>query len=170
MSEYKYYGTYGRQATPADTRRYLIEFYEQQYRMFTDIGIGGRTRFGVKITEKLIRCTANRLDQIKTGKKTASNTCYFERMMKILGRPMGHPYSGGKPQLINSNRSFISGVTSKFTTADLGDDSRFSLEHYQDRHYCSEMHRRSMEYTPYTDDISTAYNSEIMKAVLSHDS
>ena len=157
------------QATPAETRTWLLSFYKEQLRLFTHIGIGGRTRFGVKITEKLIRCTANRLDQIKTGKKTASNTCYFERMMKILGRPMGHPYSGGKPQLINSNRSFISGVTSKFSTADLGDDSRFSLEYNQDRHYCSEMHRRSMEYTPYTDDISTAYNSEIMQAVLSHD-
>jgi len=169
MSEYKYGGSYGR-GNPADTRRYLIEFYEQQLRYCTQIGIGGRTRFGVKITEKLIRCTANRLDQIKTGKKTASNTCYFERVMKILGRPMGHPYSGGKPQLINSNRSFISGVTSKFSTADLGDDSRFSLEHYQDRHYCSEMHRRSMEYTPYIDSVSKAYNSEIMQEILSHDS
>ena len=165
MSEYKYGGRYGK-GNPADTRRYLIEFYEQQLRYCTQIGIGGRTRFGVKITEKLIRCTANRLDQIKTGKKTASNTCYLERMMKILGRPMGDNPS----QLVNSNRSFISGVTSKFSTADLGDDSRFSLEYNQDRHYCSEMHRRSMEYTPYTDDISTAYNSEIMKAVLSHDS
>ena len=165
MSEYKYGGSYGR-GNPADTRRYLIEFYEQQLRYCTQIGIGGRTRFGVKITEKLIRCTANRLDQIKTGKKTASNTCYLERMMKILGRPMGDNPS----QLINSNRSFISGVTSKFSTADLGDDSRFSLEYNQDRSYCSEMHRRSMEHTPYTDDISTAYNSEIMQAVLSHDS
>ena len=164
------YRGFDKQENTADIKQGLISFYEEQLRLFAHSGIGGRTRFGVKITEKLIRCTANRLDQIKTGKKTASNTCYFERMMKILGRPMGHPYSGGKPQLINSNRSFISGVTSKFATADLGDDSRFSLEHYQDRHYCSEMHRRSMEYTPYTDDISTAYNSEIMQAVLSHDS
>ena len=154
------------QATPAETRTWLLSFYKEQLRLFTHIGIGGRTRFGVKITEKLIRCTANRLDQIKTGKKTASNTCYLERMMKILGRPMGDSPS----QLINSNRSFISGVTSKFSTADLGDDSRFSLDHYQDRHYCSEMHRRSMEYTPYTDSVSKAYNSEIMQEVLSHDS
>jgi len=154
------------QGNAADTRQAMVGFYNEQLRYFTQIGIGGRTRFGVKITEKLIRCTANRLDQIKTGKKTASNTCYLERMMKILGRPMGDNPS----QLVNSNRSFISGVTSKFSTADLGDDSRFSLEYNQDRHYCSEMHRRSMEYTPYTDDISTAYNSEIMKAVLSHDS
>ena len=154
------------QATPAETRTWLLSFYKEQLRYFTQIGIGGRTRFGVKITEKLIQCTANRLDQIKTGKKTASNTCYLERMMKILGRPMGDNPS----QLINSNRSFIRGVTSKFSTADLGDDSRFSLEHYQDRHYCSEMHRRSMEYTPYIDSVSKAYNSEIMQEVLSHDS
>ena len=166
---FKYRGL-AKQEDTADIKQGLISFYEEQLRYFTQIGIGGRTRFGVKITEKLIRCTANRLDQIKTGKKTDSNTCYLERMMKILGRPMGHPYSGGKPQLINSNRSFISGVTSKFSTADLGDDSRFSLEYNQDRHYCSEMHRRSMEYTPYIDSVSKAYNSEIMQEILSHDS
>lgn len=159
MFEYK-------QATPTETRRWLLSFYKEQHRRFTDIGIGGRTRFGVKITEKLIQCTANRLDQLKIGKKTASNTCYLERMMKILGRPMGDNPS----QLINSNRSFISGVTSKFSTADLGDDSRFSIEYNQDRSYCSEMHRRSMEYTPYTDSVSKAYNSEIMQEILSHDS
>jgi len=159
MFEYK-------QAPPTETRRWLLSFYKEQLRYFTQIGIGGRTRFGVKITEKLIRCTANRLDQIKTGKKTASNTCCLERMMKILGRPMGDNPS----QLFNSNRSFISGVTSKFSTADLGDDSRFSLEYNQDRHYCSEMHRRSMEYTPYIDSVSKAYNSEIMQEILSHDS
>ena len=158
------------QENTADTRKFLLNFYKEQLHFFTQIGIGGRTRFGVKITEKLIQCTANRLDQIKTGKKTDSNTCYLERMMKILGRPMGHPYSGGKPQLINSNRSFIGNVTSKFTTADLGDDSRFSLEYNQDRSYCSEMHRRSMEYTPYIDSVSKAYNSEIMQEILSHDS
>ena len=154
------------QETPADTRKWLLSFYKEQLRLFADRGIGGRTRFGVKITEKLIQCTANRLDQLKIGKKTASNTCYLERMMKILGRPMG----GSPSPLLNSNRSFISGVTSKFSTADLGDDSRFSIEYNQDRSYCSEMHRRSMEYTPYTDSVSKAYNSEIMQEILSHDS
>ena len=153
MFEYK-------QATPSETRTWLLSFYKEQYRMFTDIGIGGRTRFGVKITEKLIRCTANRLDQIKTGKKTDSNTCYFERMMKILGRPMGHPYSGGKPQLINSNRSFISGVTSKFHTLDLGKNNRLSVPDQRDP---------VIDHTHYIDKVSTAYNSEIMQAVLSHD-
>ena len=156
MSEYKYGGSYGRD-NPADTRRYLIEFYEQQLRYCTQIGIGGRTRFGVKITEKLIQCTANRLDQIKTGKKTASNTCYPERMMKILGRPMGDSPS----QLINSNRSFISGVTSKFHTLDLGKNNRLSMVDQGDP---------PIDHTHYIDKVSTAYNSEIMQAVLSHDS
>ena len=66
------------QETPADTRKWLLSFYKEQLRLFADRGIGGRTRVGVKITEKLIQCTANRLDQIKIGKKTASNTCYIE--------------------------------------------------------------------------------------------
>ena len=154
MFEYK-------QATPTETRRWLLSFYKEQHRRFTDIGIGGRTRFGVKITEKLIQCTANRLDQIKIGKKTASNTCYLERMMKILGRPMGHPYPGGKSQLINSNRSFISGVTSKFHTLDLGKNNRLSMVDHGDP---------PIDHTHYIDKVSTAYNSEIMQAVLSHDS
>ena len=148
------------QATPAETRTWLLSFYKEQHRMFTDIGIGGRTKFGVKITEKLIQCTANRLDQITTGKKTASNTCYLERMMKILGRPMGHLYQGGKPQLINSNRSFISGVTSKFHTLDLGKNNRLSMVDQKDP---------VIDHTHYIDKVSTAYNSEIMQAVLSHD-
>ena len=148
------------QETPADTRKWLLSFYKEQLRFFTQIGIGGRTRFGVKITEKLIRCTANRLDQLKIGKKTASNTCYLERMMKILGRPMGHPHSGGKPQLINSNRSFISGVTSKFHTLDLGKNNRLSMVEQGDP---------PIDHTHYIDKVSTAYNSEIMQAVLSHD-
>ena len=144
----------------AETRQYLIGFYRTQYLVFTDIGIGGRTKFGVKITEKLIQCTANRLNQIETGKKTASNTCYFERMMKVLGRPMGDTYPGGKSQLINSNRSFISGVTSKFHTLDLGKNNRLSIVDQGDP---------PIDHTHYIDKISTAYNSEIMQAVLSHD-
>ena len=156
---FKYRGL-AKQENTADIKQGLISFYEGQLRLFAHRGIGGRTTFGVKITEKLIQCTANRLDQIKIGKKTDSNTCYIERMMKILGRPMGHPYSGGKPQLINSNRSFISGVTSKFHTLDLGKNNRLSVPDQRDP---------VIDHTHYIDKVSTAYNSEIMQAVLSHD-
>ena len=152
----------------AETRRYLIEFYTRQYNTFIDIGIGGQTRFGVKVTEKLIQCTANRLNQLQTGEKTASNTCYPENIISILGRHIGN-VPIGRRQLMNSNRSFMGNAPSRFYTADLGDDNRLSIQYHAQTFFCSDMHRRSVEYTPYIDKISTAYNSEIMQAVLSHD-
>ena len=87
-------------------------------------------------------------------------------MMKILGRPMGHTYPGGKPQLINSNRSFMGNTPSRLYTADLDDDARLSLEYNQGHHFSNNVNNA----THYIDKVSTAYNSEIMQAVLSHDS
>ena len=144
----------------AETRRYLIEFYTRQYHTFTDIGIGRQTRFGVKITEKLIQCTANRLDQIKNGKKTFKNMCRIDRIMSMLERTNGN-IPEGEPAHLNSNRSFIGHVTSKFHTLDLGKNNRLSMVDQGDP---------PIDHTHYIDKVSTAYNSEIMQAVLSHDS
>ena len=132
--------------------------------MFTRLGIGGVTISGTEITEKLIQCTANRLDQLIKGKKTFSNMCRADRIMSILGRHLGD-VPEGEPALINSNRSFVGYVTSDFTTADLGDDNRLYLE-YNQRHYFSDNVNND---THYIDKISTAYKSEIMQAILSHD-
>ena len=152
------------QTDSVETRQFLISFYKRQYLTFTDIGIGGLTKFGVEITEKLIQCTANRLDQLIKGKKTFKNMCQADRIMSILGRHLGD-VPEGEPALINSNRSFVGYVTSDFTTADLGDDNRLYLE-YNQRHYFSDNVNNA---THYIDKISTAYKSEIMQAILSHD-
>jgi len=149
---------------PFETKLFLIGFYKQQYLMFTRLGIGEQTSFGVEITEKLIDCTANRLDQLIKGEKTFKNMCRADRIMSILGRHLGD-IPEGEPALINSNRSFIGHVTSEFTTADLGDDNRLSLEYHQGHHFSDNVNNA----THYIDNISTAYSSEIMQAILSHD-
>tara|TARA_Y100000310_G_C20542462_1_gene743987 strand:+ start:168 stop:647 length:480 start_codon:yes stop_codon:yes gene_type:complete len=148
-----------------ETKQFLIGFYKEQYLMFTRLGIGGVTKFGVEITEKLIKCTANRLDQIIKGKKTSENMCYTDRLMNIgVGRRMR-----GEEAFVNSNRSFIGNRTSKFDLKDLGKASELSVAEHTDCIYVSEKHRRSLDYIIYIDNVSTAYNSEIMQAVLSHD-
>ena len=160
-------GWQDRNSSPIETRLFLIDFYKSQYLTFKRIGIGGLTKFGVEITEKLIRCTANRLDQIIKGKKTAKNMCYTDKLMRMLGRTGDIP--SGEPALINSNRSYIGDVTSKFDLKDLGKQNELSVSKSTDYAYISEKHRRSFEHTIYIDKISTAYNSEIMQAKLSHD-
>ena len=152
------------QTNPAETKQFLIGFYKEQYLTFTRLGIGAVTSFGTEITEKLIDCTANRLDQIIKGEKTFKNMCKADRIMSILGRHLGD-VPEGEPAHLNSNRSFIGYVTSKFTTADLGDDNRLFLEYNQGRHFSDNVNN----VTHYIDNISTAYSSEIMQAILSHD-
>ena len=151
-----------------ETRQYLINFYRTQFLVFTDIGIGGLTKFGVEITEKLIDCTANRLDQIIKGEKTFKNMCPADRIMSILGRHLGD-VPEGEPALINSNRSFIGNTASKFDIRDLSRKNEMAVVSQTDYIYVSEKHRHSIEHTVYIDNIFTAYNSETMQAILSHD-
>ena len=155
-------------SSPAEIKLFLISFYKDQYLMLKKIGVGGVTKFGVEITERLIKCTANRLDQIIKGKKTSENTCYTDNLMKIWGRHIGDVPTGELAP-INSNRSFTGNMTSKFDIKDLGRANELSVIKQTDYIYVNERHRRSIEHTVYIDNVSTAYNSEIMKAVLSHD-
>ena len=141
----------------------LIQFYKAQYLRLTEIGVGGETRFGTEITEKLIRCTANRLDQLIKGKKTVDNMCYTEKLIKLRGRDLGD-ISAGEKKLYGSNRSFSSNITSKFDLRDLTNTQSESVRNYIDYGYG--------EYniiTNYIDKYTTAYNSEIVMANLSHD-
>ena len=156
------------QTNPAEMKQFLIGFYKEQYLKFTRLGIGGVTIFGVEITEKLIDCTANRLDQLIKGEKTFKNMCRADRIMSILGRHLGD-VPEGEPALINSNRSFIGNIASEFDIRDLSRKNEMAVVSRTDHKYVSEKHRRSIEYTIYIDDIFTAYNSETMQAVLSHD-
>ena len=149
---------------PSDfSKEDLIQFYKAQYLRLTEIGVGGETRFGTEITEKLIRCTANRLDQLIKGKKTVDNMCYTEKLIKLCGRDLGD-ISAGEKKLYGSNRSFSSNITSKFDLRDLTNTQSESVRNYIDYGYG--------EYntiTNYIDKYTTAYNSEIVMANLSHD-
>jgi hypothetical protein len=156
---YSYY-TY---STTDITKEDIIQFYKEQYLMFKKIGVGGLTRSKTEITEKLIRCTANRLDQLIKGKKTVDNMCYTEKLIKLCGRDLGD-ISAGEKKPHGSNRSFCSNITSKFDIRDLTSMQSESVCNYIDYGYG--------EYniiTNYIDKYTTAYNSEIVMANLSHD-
>ena len=161
---YRYYNYKATEFSKED----LIQFYKKQFLYFERIGLGNETRFGTEVTEKLMRCTANRLDQLIKGRKTVENMCYAERLVKIWGRHIGDIPDGEKA-LVNSNRSFTGDIASKFDIKDLGKENELSVTGHTDYIYVSEKHRRSVEYTIYIDRIFTAYNSEVMVAVLSHD-
>ena len=60
-------------------------------------------------------------------------------------------------------------MKSKFDIKDLGIASELSIIKQTDGVYVSERHRRSIEHTVFIDKISTAYSSEVVKAILSHD-
>ena len=148
--------TYHRDMTPYELNQLLIDFYKSQYLKFLKIGINGQTNFGVTVTKKLIRSTENRLDQLIKGKKTNNNMCDIEKgICRSRNNKIG---------LFNSNRSFIGYITSSFKLKD--------LELMQQHAVCN-----YMDYTDgspygepqYIDKITTAYNSETMRAVLSHD-
>ena len=94
--------------------------------------------------------------------------CQADRIMSILGRHLGN-VPEGEPALIDSNRSFSSHIAFRFQTKDLGKENEMNIARMTDYSYLSEQHRRSIEHTVYIDKIATAYNSEIMQAVLSHD-
>tara|TARA_Y100000310_G_C20156265_1_gene567014 strand:- start:11 stop:526 length:516 start_codon:yes stop_codon:yes gene_type:complete len=147
---------------------WLVEFYKCQYLEFESIGIGGRTRFDVEITEKLIRCTANRLDQLIKGKKTPENTCEPDRLLKLYGATIGlmegESFVLREKALHSSNRSFIGNCSRRFHLKD--------LEPIQEEKVCN-----TMDYADgsphdeprYIDKYTTAYNSDVMVATLSHD-
>ena len=153
------YNVYNHNATDL-TKEELIQFYEQQHFILTSIGVGGETRFGTEVTEKLIKCTANRLDQLITGNKTTANMSRAEMVIKLLGR--GGAFSG---EIIpDSNRSFCGDIKSKFQLSDLEPSQIQSVYNYIDYGYG--------EYNVlnhYIDKYTTAYNSETVMANLSHD-
>ena len=147
---------------------WIIEFYKRQYLEFTRIGAGGRTRHDVLITGKLIRCTANRLDQLIKGKKTPENTCEPDRLLKLYGATIGlmegEAFVLRGKALHNSNRSFIGNCSRRFHLKD--------LEPIWEEKVCN-----TMDYADgsphdeprYIDKYTTAYSSDVMVATLSHD-
>ena len=133
-------------------------FYKQQFLKFKRIGVGGYTEHNTLVTTQLINCTAKRLDQIISGQKTFKNMCRAEIMIKWggLSRALS---KDGRP-LYNSNRSYIGKITSKFQLYDLEPQQQHSAD-YPNRYPC--------DHPVYIDKVTTAYKSDIMRAVLSHD-
>ena len=128
-----------------EMNEYLIAFYKGQYLYFLRVGIGGYTSNEVEITDTLIKATANRLDQLITGRQTPENMC----------KGISNTYFQEK-RLYNSNRSFGWNNTGKFDFLDLDDKQRDSIIN-------------PVKIQPmYIDKYTTAYNSEIVKEELSH--
>jgi hypothetical protein len=95
----------------------IIQFYKAQYLKFMKIGEGGLTEYNTLVTSRLIKATANRLDQLIKGKITDQNRNrgYFERYTK--------------PRKYDSNRSFGWNNTSHFRYSDLTIEQKQSIEY-----------------------------------------
>lgn len=137
----------------------LIYFYNQRLQEFKRIGIGNDTSY-VKVTKNLINATEKRLRQLIEG-KNESNTLEIEKGIYKNKESKLTPEFKAKLNY-DSNRSFIGTITSKFEIADLEDQDRISLE---DSFEFSEWPYDEPEYI---DKYTTAYRSEIMKEILSH--
>ena len=146
--------TYDKEMKRQELNQFLIDFYREQYLKFLRIGINNETEYGVTVTKKLITSTANRLDQLIKGKKTKSNMSDIEK---------GICRSRSPRNLYNSNRSFIGDIKSKFQLSDLEITQQHAVCSYIDYSDCYP-HNESH----YIDKITTAYNSETMREVLSH--
>ena len=146
--------TYDKEMKRQELNQFLIDFYREQYLKFLRIGINNETEHGITVTKKLITSTANRLDQLIKGKKTKSNMSDIEK---------GICRSPSPRNLYNSNRSFIGDIKSKFQLRDLEITQQHAVCSYIDYSDCYP-HNESH----YIDKITTAYNSETMREVLSH--
>ena len=146
---------------------WIIEFYKRQYLEFTRLGVGRRTRGDVLITKKLIRCTANRLDQLIRGKKTPDNTSKPDKLFNKYGKTIQlieKAEMTGEKALHNSNRSFNGRVPHAFHLKDLKLVQEEAVCNYID--YADGSPHDDPRYI---DKYTTAYNSDIMVAILSHD-
>ena len=138
----------------------VIDFYRAQIKYYKKIGIGNKTLFQTTVTKELIECTKNRLNQLVTGRKTEQNMCDIEKgIYKVTVGKLNE-----LNQLHNSNRSFRGDITSKFQIRDLEPMQQHRVYDYFD-YYDNEYSNRE---PLYIDKITTAYNSEIMREILSH--
>ena len=100
-----------------EMNEFLISFYKERYLYFLKIGIGNYTALETKVTETLIRATANRLDQLIKGKVTEENSNY------------GHLKSYHPLKTLNSNRSFGWNNVSRFRYSDLDSKQKHSIDY-----------------------------------------
>ena len=117
---------------------FLVSFYKKRYLYFLKIGIGNYTKLETKVTETLLRTTANRLDQLIQGETTAENSSFGHLKRRELYNPK---------KLFNSNRLFGWNNTGEFKYADLDFEQRHSID-------CPTMIQET-----YIDKYTTAYHS-----------
>ena len=99
-----------------EVNEFLISFYKERYLYFLRVGIGNYTLFNTKVTDILIRTTANRLDQLIKGKVTSENKCHG---LSQLYRQ--------QPKY-DSNRSFGWNNTSRFRYSELDLKQKNSID------------------------------------------
>tara|TARA_Y100000310_G_C20313177_1_gene637200 strand:- start:156 stop:386 length:231 start_codon:yes stop_codon:yes gene_type:complete len=56
------------------TYSFIASFYRDQLKKFLNIGLGGKTEFGVRVTDGLIKITRKRLNQIRPMKGENNGT------------------------------------------------------------------------------------------------
>ena len=136
-----------------DIEELLINFYKQQYLYFKKIGIGNETRYNTIVTQKLINTTSQRLDQLIRG-KNSNNTLYLEKLAKgeIKSR-ITNLYSEEK------SHTYIPDTSLQFSIKDMDISSQNIIDDSLE-HSC---------YQEYIDNVTTAYRSEIMTAIIRHD-
>ena len=141
-----------------EVTHFLIDFYKGQCRKFQRIGINGTTKFGVTVSKKLIESTENRLNQLVTGEKTQKNMSSIE---KGICRNRQEKVSD---KFHDSNRTFLGNITSIFRLTDLKRTQQHVVHSY-----IKYADGCSYDEPQYIDKITTAYKSDIMMAISSHD-
>ena len=99
-----------------EINEFLISFYKERYLYFLKIGIGNYSMFETKVTETLIKATANRLDQLIKGEVTDEN------------RNHGCSKSYRPLRAFDSNRSFGWNNASRFRYSDLDLKQKHSID------------------------------------------
>ena len=127
-----------------DIKEFLVSFYREQHSYFLRVGIGNSTKYKTKVTKTLILATANRLDQLITGKVTNKN--------RNRGRCKTYVPSEERALYnYSSNRSFgwnkTSLMNSQFRCSDLDFEQRYSIDY------------PTIIQETYIDKYTTAYNA-----------
>ena len=116
-------GTKSSSPDDEEINEWLISFYRKRYLYFLEVGIGGDTTCGTKVTETLIKATANRLDQLIRGKITDDNRNHGDDRTCLP-----YPRTIKSNRLFNSNRSFGWNDTSQFRYSDLDFKQKHSID------------------------------------------
>ena len=129
----------------------FVLFYESQLEKFKRIGLGFRTEFGTLITTKLIKATEQRLNDIKDGVKTKlPKKCFISYRADT-----GYEF-------------YVNKMPYGFTMSEIDIPKQNEIEKKLSQEYNDSDNIESKYDKPYIDKYTTAYRSEIMRAILKH--